>query len=201
MLHFSRIKVAAILLTVLIVCGFAVPNFFPEETVKGWPTWAQWRVVLGPDLQGGTSLVLEVDRSDVRDQLLKSLRKEVRGALHDAHINLVNPPALRGNGVEVRLREGDFPAGFAALHELSQPFNGVSYVDVVDAGGGLIRLAPSEASINEHARLTIDQSIPIIERRFNELGVGLVQATVERQGTQRILVQLPRLVDPRQLLP
>jgi len=38
MLHFSRFKVLAIVLTTLLVCLFAVPNFFPESTVKKWPT-------------------------------------------------------------------------------------------------------------------------------------------------------------------
>src|ERR1700731_528019 len=102
MLCFTRTKAAAILLTVLVVCVFAVPNFFSEQTVKSWPAWAQHRVVLGPDLQGGTSVLLEVDQSDVRAQLLESLRREVRSTLHDAGINLVNRPVVRRNSVEVR---------------------------------------------------------------------------------------------------
>src|SRR5262245_45166698 len=191
-------KAAAILLTVLVVCGFAVPNFLSEQTIKSWPVWAQRRLVLGPDLQGGTFLVLEVDRNDMRAELLKSLRREVRGTLHDARINLVNPPALRGDSIEVRPHEGDFQAGLAKLRELSQPFNGVRSVDVVDAGGGLVRLTPTEAAVTERTRQTIDQSVPIIENRIIEL--GLVESTVQRQGADRILVQVPGLDEPRRLI-
>jgi preprotein translocase subunit SecD len=61
MLHFTRLKAAGILLTALIVCLFALPNFVPEATLRTWPTWAQRHMVLGLDLQGGSSLLLEVD--------------------------------------------------------------------------------------------------------------------------------------------
>jgi len=53
MLYFSRWKATATILTALIICFFAVPNFFPEATVKSWPKWAQRHIVLGLDLQGG----------------------------------------------------------------------------------------------------------------------------------------------------
>ena len=41
MLYISKWKAAAILLTAFVVCLLAVPNFFPEGTVKRWPAWAQ----------------------------------------------------------------------------------------------------------------------------------------------------------------
>ena len=50
MLYFSRWKAIGIILTTLIVCAFAIPNFFPEATVKSWPAWAQRHLVLGLDL-------------------------------------------------------------------------------------------------------------------------------------------------------
>ena len=68
MLYFSRWKAVATLLTALFVCLFAVPNFFPEATVKTWPKWAQRHVVLGLDLQGGSHILFEVDMADVRKQ-------------------------------------------------------------------------------------------------------------------------------------
>src|SRR5260370_25481251 len=163
-------QTAAILLTVLVVCGFAVPKFFSEETVKNWPAWAQRRLVLGPNLQGGASVLLGVDQHDVRTRLLKSLQREVGRTLHDARINLVNLPVVRGDSVEVRLHEGDFPAGFAELRELSQPFNGVRSVDVVDACGGLVRLTPTDAAMLERTRQTIEHPESVVEGHSDELG-------------------------------
>jgi preprotein translocase subunit SecD len=205
MLYFSRAKAAAILLTALVICAFMIPNFFSEQTVKGWPAWAQRRLVLGLDLQGGSHILLEVDRNDVRKQRLDSLRDEVVRTLREAKITWANVPAVRGNSVEVRLREGqDFQAALSKLRGLSQPLggvlqgNGVRTLEITDAGGGLVRITPTEAAILERTRGTIDQSVPIIERRINEL--GLVEPTVQRQGTDRILVQVPGLGDPRQLI-
>ena len=105
MLYFSRTKATAILLTAFVVIGFTIPNFFSEQTVKTWPAWAQHRLVLGLDLQGGSHIVLEVDQNDIRKQRLDTLRDDVRRTLRDARINWANPPVVRGNSVEVRLRE------------------------------------------------------------------------------------------------
>jgi preprotein translocase subunit SecD len=206
MLYFSRWKAAAILLTALIVCSIAIPNFVSSDTVKGWPVWAQRYVVLGLDLQGGSHILLEVDSADVRKQRLDSLRDEVRKTLRDAKILYSTLPVIRGNAVEVRIKEGqDFQAALAKLRALAQPLTnnvigvtGQQNLDVTDAGGGLIRLAPTEAATTERIRQTVDQAIPIIERRVNEL--GLVEPTVEREGIDRILVQVPGLGDPQRLL-
>src|SRR6516165_2157184 len=183
MLYFSRAKAAAILLTALFFCSFIVPNFFPESTVKTWPAFLQRRLVLGLDLQGGSHILLEVDQNDIMKQRLDTLRDEVVRTLREARITWANAPAVRGNSVEVRLREGaDFPTAFAKLRDLSQPLggvfqgNGMRSLEVVDAGGGLVRITPTDVAMIERTRQTIDQSVPIIEKRVNEL--GLVEPTV-----------------------
>ena len=68
MLYFTRWRALAIVLTALVVCLFAVPNFFPEKTVDSWPKWAQRHVVLGLDLQGGSHFLLVVDAGAVRTE-------------------------------------------------------------------------------------------------------------------------------------
>jgi preprotein translocase subunit SecD len=206
MLHFTRLKAAAILLTALIVCGFAVPNFVSPDKVKTWPVWAQRYVVLGLDLQGGSHILLQVDANDVRKQKLDALRGDVVKTLRENKIIWQTLPAVRGNSVEVRIRDSqDVPTALAKLRDLSQPITnnilgvtGERTVDVTDAGGGLIRLTPTDASLRELTRQTIERSIPIIERRIN--GLGLVEPTIQRQGIDRVLVQVPGLSDPEQLI-
>src|SRR6516164_8767162 len=140
MLYFTRWKALGIILLALVVCLCAVPNFFPEATVKGWPLWAQRRLVLGLDLQGGSYLLLEVDSNYVKKEKLDQ---------------------------------------------------------VSDAGSGVIRLSVPQAAITERIRQTIEQSIQIVEKRVNQLGT--VEPLIQRQGTDRILVQVPGLQDPTQL--
>ena len=89
------------------------------------------------------------------------------------------------------------------LRELSQPLGGLlgssgqRSLEVSDAGGGLIRLTVPQAAITERIRQTIEQSIQIVERRVNELGT--VEPLIQRQGIDRILVQVPGLQDPTRL--
>jgi preprotein translocase subunit SecD len=203
MLHFSRFRAAAILLTVLFVCLAAVPNFFPEKVVEHWPKWAQRHIVLGLDLQGGSHILLEVDSNAVRKEKTEVLRDDVRRVLREARIGYSGLTA-RGDTVEVRIREGfDVQQALAKLRELSQPLSGIlggggqRTVDIANEGGGLIRLRVSDAAMNERIRQSVDQSIQIIERRVNELGT--VEPSIQRQGADRILVQVPGLQDPSRL--
>ena len=125
MLFFSRWKAAAILLTALVVCLFAVPNFFAENTVERWPAWAQRHIVLGLDLQGGSHLLLEVDSNAVRKERLQALNDDVLRVLRQARIPFTGR-AIRGNGVEVHItRDTDIETALAKLRELSQPLSGI----------------------------------------------------------------------------
>src|ERR1700726_3746903 len=204
MLYFTRWKALAIVLGALLVCLCAVPNFFPESTVRGWPTWAQRRLVLGLDLQGGSYLLLEVDSNYIKKEKLDQLRDDARRTLRDAKIGFTGGVAVRGDSVEVRItKETDVPTALSKLRDLSQPLggllgsNGQRSLDVSDAGGGLIRLTVPQAAINDRIRQTIEQSIQIVERRVNQLGT--VEPLIQRQGTDRILVQVPGLQDPTRL--
>ena len=123
--------------------------------------------------------------------------------LRQAHVQFTGR-AIKGNGVEVRItRDTDVENALNKLRELSQPLGGVlgsngqRSVDIVE-NGGLITLTPSDAAIAERVRQTVDQSIQIVERRVNEL--GLVEPVVQRQGLSRILVQVPGLQDPQRLI-
>jgi preprotein translocase subunit SecD len=202
MLYFSRWKALAIILTSLVVCLCAVPNFFPESTVKGWPAWAQRRLVLGLDLQGGSYLLLEVDSNYVKKDKLDQIRDDARRTLRDAKIGYTGL-ATRPDNVEVRVKESDLANALTKLRELSQPLGGLlgssgqRSLEVSDAGGGLIRLTVPPAAITERIRQTIEQSIQIVERRVNQLGT--VEPVIQRQGTDRILVQVPGLQDPSRL--
>jgi preprotein translocase subunit SecD len=203
MLYFTRWKAAAITLTALVICLFAVPNFLPEKMVASWPKWAQRHVVLGLDLQGGSHILLEVDTKAVRKEMLETLRDDMRRVLRDARIGYTGL-VVRGNSVEVRIREGaNSDQAETKLRTLSQPLGGLlnatgqRSIDITTEAGGLIRLTVTDPAIIERVRQSVDQSIQIIERRVNELGT--VEPLIQREGTDRILVQVPGLQDPTRL--
>jgi preprotein translocase subunit SecD len=204
MLYFTRWKALGIILTALVVCLCAVPNFFPEATVKGWPLWAQRRLVLGLDLQGGSYLLLEVDSNYVKKEKLDQVRDDVRRTLREARIGFTGGVTVRNDAVEVRIsKDTDVPTALSKLRELSQPLGGLlgannqRSLEVTDAGGGVIRLTVPQAAITDRIRQTIEQSIQIVEKRVNQLGT--VEPLIQRQGTDRILVQVPGLQDPTRL--
>jgi len=204
MLHFSRWKALATILAALLVCLFAVPNFLPPQTLKSWPKWAQRHVVLGLDLQGGSHILLEVDLNDVRKQKADGLRDDVRNALRNARIGYTGL-VIRDLTVEVRIREdGDFQTALSTLRELSQPLGGLlsatgqRSVDVVDAGNRLIQLTITQPAITERVRQVVEQAIQIVERRINS--IGTVEPLIARQGTDRILVQVPGVDNPERIL-
>ncbi|MBU6456404.1 MAG: protein translocase subunit SecD [Bradyrhizobium sp.] len=203
MLYFTRWKALAIILTALVVCLCAVPNFFSEARVKTWPAWAQRRMVLGLDLQGGSYLLLEADSNYIKKEKLDQVRDDVRRSLREAKIGYTGL-ASKGDAVEVRItRDTELEPALTKLRELSQPLggllgsNGQRSLEVSDAGGGLVRLTVPQAAIADRIRQTIEQSIQIVERRVNELGT--VEPLIQRQGQDRILVQVPGLQDPTRL--
>jgi preprotein translocase subunit SecD len=204
MLYFTRWKATAIILTAFVVCLFAVPNFLPEKMVQSWPKWAQRHVVLGLDLQGGSHILLEVDTNAVRKEKLEAVRDDVRRVLRDARVGYTGL-VVRGNSVEVRIREGsNFDQAVDKLRELSQPLGGIlgsstgqRTLDVTTEAGSLVRLTLTDPAILERVRQSVEQSIQIIERRVNELGT--VEPLIQRQGVDRILVQVPGLQDPTRL--
>src|SRR5271155_2790430 len=202
MLFFSRWKAAGILLTALVACLFALPNFVSDGTLKKWPAWAQRHIVLGLDLQGGSSLLLEVDTAAVRKERLQGVADDVLRILRQNRIPFTGR-TIRSNSVEVRItRESDVDNAVSKLRELSQPLSGIlgssgqRSVDIAE-NGGLPPRPPTDPAINERIRQAVDQSIQIIERRVNEL--GLVEPTIQREGANRILVQVPGLQDPSRL--
>ena len=112
--------------------------------------------------------------------------------------------ASKGDSVEVRItKDTELQTALTKLRELSQPLggllgsNGQRSLEVSDAGGGMIRLTVPPAAITDRIRQTIEQSIQIVERRVNELGT--VEPLIQRQGADRILVQVPGLQDPTRL--
>ena len=204
MLYFSRWKALATILVALLVCLFAVPNFLPQQTLKSWPKWAQRHVVLGLDLQGGSHILLEVDLNDVRRQKADALRDDVRSALRNARIGYTGL-VIRDLTVDVRIREdSDFQTALTKLRELSQPLGGLlsatgqRSVDVVDAGNRLIQLTVTQPAITERVRQVVEQAIQIVERRINS--IGTVEPLIQRQGADRILVQVPGVDDPERIL-
>ncbi len=145
--------------------------------MQSWPKWAQRHIVLGLDLQGGSHILLEVDAAAVRKEKVERCATTCAACCATPASAAPAPRWCAATASRCAIREGgDLQQALTKLRELSQPLGGLlgatgqRSVDIVERGGGLIRLTPTEPAIVERIRQSVEQSIQIIERRVNELG-------------------------------
>ncbi|WP_375460170.1 protein translocase subunit SecD [uncultured Enterovirga sp.] len=211
MLRFSRTKIILTLGILLVGLLLGVPSLFNKDERKafmdGVPSWIpswiipQRAMVLGLDLQGGSHLLLEVDRADLVRSLAIQLRDDVRRTLREGNVAFEGGIQTTQRGVQVRVPDA---AGrsriMPKLRELSQPINntilgptGARTLDIVETPEGLIQMSFSEAGLAERIRRAVDQSIEVVRKRIDP--TGTVEPSIQRQGLDRVLVQIPGLQD------
>jgi preprotein translocase subunit SecD len=168
-----------------------------EAELALWPDWMPSSLVnLGLDLRGGAHLLAEVQVADVYESRMEGLWPEVRDALREQRDAVGNVRREPSPPDELRVRISD-PAGLAVALEtvrgLARPVNtltGVGSSDIEVAGDGdvvIVRLSEAERQMTDDR--TIQQSLEIIRRRIDE--VGTREPTIQRQGEDRILIQVP----------
>jgi len=207
MLHFTRWKVVLILLAVLTGAIFALPNVLSDDILKKFPEFMPTqRVTLGLDLQGGSHLMLKVEEKDVIEERLQALRDDVKSRLRPRKEKKISYSNLSGKGkiVQVRIRDlNELEEAKKRLNEITAPINSglfgagvVREVDMSEPENGLLRFTLTEAGLESRMQSVVSQSIEVIRRRIDELGT--TEPNIQRQGADRIIVQLPGLEDPQQ---
>jgi len=184
------------LLFILAICvlgiAYAVPNLMSKEQAAAWqakvPSWLPSKTVsLGLDLQGGSHLMLQVGIDvAIRDQAenaMQSAREELR-------TEKLGYTSLRAtpNGFIITPRTGTDPEAMRRAVLKDDPT-----LDVTAAPDS-VTVTFSEAKMIELTNHIIDQSIEIVRRRVDETGTR--EPVIARQGTDRIVVQLPGVKDP-----
>ena len=189
MLEFSKMKMGIIVGVCLLGILYAIPNFVSKKSLEGLPEWAPHQQVnLGLDLQGGSHLILEVDVNAVFTELLNNNIDDISGALKAEKIQY-SALKVDGDAIALKLTNSD---DFTRLPSLLRS----KKIDMEIAKDGLsgVRLILSEALKNERLEFALEQSMEVVRRRVDELGTR--EPTIQRQGRDRILVQLPGLDDP-----
>ena len=190
-------------LIILIGVLVALPNVLPQSALDRLPGWLPHsRVSLGLDLRGGSHLVLEVDRTDLVNERLQNLLQDSRRVLRD---NGIDPAGVRRNGdtITVTLRDpAQSSAAVTQLQTLANPVGfgtsiGQSDLDIRTPTDNTITLAYTEAGITSHGSAAVEQSLEIIRQRVDQVGVA--EPTIQRVGSDRVLVQLPGEQDPSRL--
>jgi preprotein translocase subunit SecD len=176
-----------------------------EADLALWPNWMPSSLVnLGLDLRGGAHLLAEVQVADVYESRMEAYWPEVRDALRDQRATVGNVRREPSPPDELRVRISE-PAGLATALEtvrsLARPvttITGVGSSDIDVAGDGdtiIVRLSEAERQATDDR--TIQQSLEIIRRRVDE--VGTREPTIQRQGEDRVLIQVPGIGSAEEL--
>lgn len=192
MIQISRWQIGFVIAVVVLGVLYALPNFVSKDSLAGLPDWLPHRQVnLGLDLQGGSHLLLEVDLQAVVQEDMEALVDDVRVALRGARLGYTGLGAREGR-VRFALRDAAQADQAQALIEDIQPGLVVDH----DAQGRF-QVAYDDDAREERLKQTVEQSIEIVRRRLDETGTR--EPTIQRQGDDRILVQLPGVDDPERI--
>nr|WP_316653948.1 protein translocase subunit SecDF [uncultured Gellertiella sp.] len=205
MLYFSRWKTVLIWLTIAASVLIAFPNVLSNSVVSSFPSFLpQKKVTLGLDLQGGSHIMLKLERADIIKERLETTVGDVRAKLRDANVRYTG---LAGTGQAVQVRISDtaqVEAAKTALQSLTGlvstgTFGGGSNREATleDGGDGLLKIDITDEGIDYRISSAVTQSIEVVRRRVDEL--GNTEPLIQRQGKDRIIVQVPGLQDPQRL--
>ena len=168
-----------------------------SETAEGWPSFLPSSLVnLGLDLRGGAHLLAEVQVADVYEQRMAALWPEVRDLLRNerAKVGTIRLQKGEPNELKIKLSKPEAINDAVKLVEtLAKPVSSIGSVgkldlEVIGENSDLIvRLSEAERRATDDR--TMQQALEIIRRRIDE--VGTREPTIQRQGTERILIQVP----------
>ncbi len=194
MLHFSRWKITLVIAICLLGVVFAAPNFLPRG--KGDVPLYGDTVNLGLDLRGGSYLLLELDFDAYLKDQLDGLRQQIRNSfrgekINDKRIGYSGGISIANNKVVVRLTDSSID------DEVVRLVRAISDDVDVQADNGVLSVGYSDAALQRMQNNVVEQSIEIVRRRVDETGTR--EPDIQRQGDNRILLQVPGLDDPEKL--
>ena len=146
---------------------------------------------LGLDLRGGVYVLLEVDMDTAVNTRLGLYQQDFEDRLADARIR--RRVDLNNGVITIRVTSAEDTEAARNIIRSADPDIIIS--DGVDGRSLLVRM--TEAQVKARQDLAIEQNITTLRNRVNELGVA--EPLVQRQGVDRIVVQLPGVQDPTEL--
>jgi len=203
-MKFNPIRSAIIVLVVVASIFMVLPNFFSDEDVAGWPDLLpKQKIVLGLDLQGGSHLLLQVNRSDIIEGRLGDIRRDARSILIGEGIGSLI--TTQGANLTIEITDPEqLESAREALRPLELMLEGPMFqvsstpetiIDIV--GSNRIRITLTDEAIAERMSALVAQSVEVIRNRIDELGT--TEPVIQRQGQDRVLVQVPGFDDSERL--
>ncbi|WP_341760410.1 protein translocase subunit SecD [Candidatus Endowatersipora endosymbiont of Watersipora subatra] len=204
MLHFSQWKMSSIIILVMIGILFASPNLFSKSTLNVLPKWfPKNQLSLGLDLQGGVYLQIKIDRKNLIKERLETLLHDIRRTLLDStQGKRIGYQSLSAKDDCVRIQlinESDMEIAKKRLANLLNPVSSIGPVEVEfrEPSSFILDYSLTESGIDQRLMSAVSRSIEIIRHRIDALGT--IEPLIQKQGVDRISIQVPGFNDPKQL--
>ena len=199
MLELSRWKIILVVGSLIFGLLYSLPNVLPDNVLAHWPGFLpHQRLNLGLDLQGGSSLLYEVDTDALKKERLNDLSEEASQELRDAQVTFSGLNTATG---VVALKVTDPTQTEAAATALAKVGGSVTTggreVLVTHDAAGNFQIALTSAATSQMTRNAVAQTIEIIRRRIDLLGTK--EPDIRQQGTDRITIEAPGESDPQKL--
>lgn len=204
-MHTSPVRAAIITIIAVLGILFTVPSFLPKDVLDAWPGFLpKQTVVLGLDLQGGSHLLLQVNREGIIEERIKELRRDARSLLANQN-GIGNVITTGTDSITIELTDAtQKEAANTALRTLQNNIanslfagTGVAELAFGETSDGKITITLTPEGVNERMSSLVAQSIEVIRNRIDELGT--TEPSIQRQGTDRVLVQVPGFEDSTRL--
>ena len=187
MLQFESWKKLLVLFVVALGIVYALPNLLPSGEESDSGLLPGQKINLGLDLQGGSHLLMLVDMEVVETERLNSLGETIRQEFRTEKIRF-SDLKVENRSVSVSVRKAD-DVGAA-----EQIFDELGRGLITTNDSQSYQISFDEAGLIELRNQTIEQSMEIIRRRIDPDGTK--EPVIQRQGKDRVLVQLPGVDDP-----
>ena len=193
MLRFSSWTIGSIIAVCIAGIVFSLPNLFPREQMERMPSWLpNQQINLGLDLQGGAHLLLEVGVDTVVEERMEAVADDIRRLLRPEKIKYKGV-GTSGNTTSFSLVDsGQASQALSLLQQLN--VNPVAPDFEINQSGSRIEITLTDQAAIQLQSSAVEQSLEIVRRRIDE--VGTREPTIQRQGADRVLVQVPGEENP-----
>ncbi|KQM36156.1 protein translocase subunit SecD [Sphingomonas sp. Leaf10] len=202
MLDFPRWKRIAIWASVILLSLFAVPSLLPEAMRAKLPAWyASQTINLGLDLAGGSYILLEAKTEDVAATQIEAMRERISTEMRRQPRVAIGDISTRGGQISFMVRDAtQVDAAREKLLSLTgggAGMTGQREWDIEVRDTTRFVLTPTQAGLRLTVENAMKDATEVVRRRIDELGTR--EPTIIQQGTNRIVVQVPGLSDPKAL--
>ena len=200
-MQFSPLRTAIIIIVSVLGILFTIPSFLPKDVLSAWPGFLPHQtVVLGLDLQGGSHLLLQVDKDSIVTARIKTLRRDVRTTLTNAGIGNLITAAPSSLSIELT-DPTQKDAAAAELQKLQTTVTGsvgAQELAFSETADGKIVVALTPEGVTSRMAALVAQSMEVIRNRVD--AIGTTEPTIQRQGEDRVLLQVPGYGDTERLI-